>query len=139
MVKDLFEVDIVADLRCKTPRFYVYFVGKEDYHIMDWAGCNFRRIKAPNQPVKGFISIKEAVFWGRSYPIWKEKYPQVDGIGLHLGDRNERDPRVMFSGTDTGVDEPKFDILTQRQWEQLKQDYVDWKKDGKRHYCWEFV
>lgn len=47
-------------------KFFVYWVGQPDYHIMDWAGCNFHFIRAPGQPKGGFDTPWEAYYWAES-------------------------------------------------------------------------
>ena len=50
----------VMHVREENQRFKVYAIGQPDYHITDWAGCNFRRAAIAGQPRHGFDTIEEA-------------------------------------------------------------------------------
>lgn len=41
--------------------YKAYVWGQTDMHIMDWNGCNYRRITIPDQPLFGFKTPEEAV------------------------------------------------------------------------------
>lgn len=79
MVQKIFSFDIKVDKRAKKPIYVVYWVGSHDYHIMDWRGCNYRRIKASGQP--RFEDLWSAVAWAQS-----NRPDSHDGVGEHIGE-----------------------------------------------------
>jgi len=137
--------EIYADTRCKSPRWVAYWLGRDDCHIMDWRGCNFRRIKIKNQPK--FDSYWEAHAWASNKLMEREKRGKerikrieenggrtlgyqgftVEGTGTHIGERNEFDPRQ--------IDNDDFRVrggreFTQEEWDNLKEEYREWKRTG---------
>jgi len=137
MVNAIFDYEVVADTRCKRPRYVVYLIGKWDYHLMDWAGCNFRRIKAPNQPK--FIKITDAINWAeklfkeqdKKEEEWKRKHPgqgymtfNVDGEGQHVTPGIDEVWRAKLVAEKSAEIRHKWRVtnteLTQGQWEELK-------------------
>lgn len=130
MVKGIFSFDIFADTRCKTPRWKVKWVGQWDYHIMDWSGCNYQWINAKNQPK--FTSYWEALKWAqKEYGRLEKKAGGyrffVDGAGTNIGPRNEHDPREI-SETDSRIKNGRE--FTQEEWDNLREEYRDWRKGG---------
>ena len=98
MVKDIFQWEIVGDRRFATPHYLVYYMGQEDNHIMDWAGCNYRRVKGENQPV--FTSLKEAAKWAERNYAYKMTIP---GVGRHVSEFNDEfDERVILDDSGSG-------------------------------------
>jgi hypothetical protein len=124
MVKEIFGFDIKIDRRCVRPTFVVFWVGSHDDHLMDWRGCNFRRIKAkiyyPNcdvlaQPV--FHDLWKAVEWAT-----KNRPESAEGIGEHVSD-NFRDWELGIVNDNIYASKEKADRFTRNlaeKWEDLK-------------------
>jgi hypothetical protein len=41
-------------------KYRVYIVGRPEYHIMDWRGCNFKRLALPRELRKTFTNETDA-------------------------------------------------------------------------------
>lgn len=72
MVQGIFCFEIAVNFRDKVPKYYVFWTGKHDYHMMDWAGCNFRRVQYPK---KSFATYQEAFDFATAYQ--KERDDEV--------------------------------------------------------------
>lgn len=127
MVKEIFSFEVVVDARRKTPHYVVFFVGRDDMHIMDWRGCNFKRCKAPNQPV--FTSIVKAIEWAE-----KNKVRHVDVGGSHVADHDNVWKAKLVAEDGQIVHKWNCDNeeLTQEQWEELKQEVNEARKNPER-------
>jgi len=134
MVKEIFTYEVLADTRSKTPKYVVYVVGKWTYHVMDWAGCNFRRIKAPNQPV--FKKIADAVTWAKR---WMEDYHKhkvfAHGEGSHVAEiDNVIEARLVYESGEYkhqwAVDGIKE--LSMKQWSELRENVREARKNPER-------
>jgi len=134
MVKDIFSYEILADTRSKTPKYVVYVVGKWDYHMMDWLGCNYRRIKAPNQPI--FRLIADAVAWADR---WMKEYDKhkvfAPGEGGHVAAMdNIIEARLVYESGEYkhpwAVDDVKE--LSAEQWNELRENVKEARKNPER-------
>lgn len=148
MVKEIFSYDVVADIRYKTPHYTIYLVGQWDYHLMNWRGCNYRRIKAPNQPK--FTKIMDAVSWvealfdehKKKREEWKKKHPKsygylgfsVEGEGQHVADSDNiwEAKLVCDDGTLTHKWRHETLELDQEQWKELREDVREARKSPER-------
>lgn len=118
MVKEIFSWVVVRDGRTKTDRFVVYYLGQEDYHLMDWAGCNFRYRKGPNQPPHA--TLLDACKWA----IANFKYNMtIDGGGPH-GDSYQFKSRIVLEEQDyTDLENP-----TEEQLRKAMEYHVDFNR-----------
>jgi len=122
MVKEIFQWEIVGDRRFATPHYLVYYMGQHDDHIMDWAGCNHRRVKKPDQPV--FTSLKEAAVWAERNYAYKMTLP---GVGRHVPEFNDQfGERVILS--DSGGDAMDYLIgkdgeLDEEAWDEYLEGF----------------
>ena len=75
-----------------TPKGYkVYLWGQPDEHIMDWRGCNYRRLSIPadllKQPRGGFPNVADAFLaFDRADESAIKKWSERAGDGTHLSD-----------------------------------------------------
>ena len=143
MVKEIFEFEVVLDFRRNQPTYTVYAVGQWDYHLMDWMGGNYRRIKIRPQPVfhhyadaEAFIndikrqvkeSVKHAVSKievdGRSIGTAYRGRFTVYGEGQHISEVSDREE--LWNMKVVGGE------VSQEEFEELKQDYKYKKKELK--------
>lgn len=70
-------------------KFFIYFQGQPEEHVMDWSGCNFRVVRAEGQPKGGFETPWDAWLWAEERPL-KEIQEEVEGkAGTHLSENKE--------------------------------------------------
>ena len=63
MVQGIFTFEIAVNFRDKVPKYYIFWTGKHDWHMMDWAGCNFRRIQYPKNSFPTFETATDFAKW----------------------------------------------------------------------------
>lgn len=86
---DAFEVRLLK----RPHKFFVYWIGRPDYHIMNWRGCNFHWVKAESQPRDGFDTPWDAYLWAdKRIMLQREDVMREIGpkSGSHLGDSIDR-------------------------------------------------
>jgi hypothetical protein len=82
---NMFEIRLLK----RPHKFFVYWIGRPDYHIMDWLGCNFHWVKAEGQPKGGFDTPWDAWMWAdkrnvlQRQEVMQEISPKS---GTHLSD-----------------------------------------------------
>ena len=54
-------------------KFFVYWFGQPNEHIMDWTGCNYHRVKAEGQPKDGFDTPWDAWLWAETRVAFTEQ------------------------------------------------------------------
>lgn len=85
---DMFNIRLLK----KPHKFFVYWIGRPDEHIMDYLGSNFHWVKAEGQPKGGFDNPWEAWMWAdkrivlQKQEVWDEMGPKS---GTHLSDYKE--------------------------------------------------
>lgn len=126
MVKDIFDWEIHADARCSKPTYAVYFVGQWDCHVMDWAGMNCRRIKAPGQPK--FHTIKEAAEWAEKNYKYKTS---VDGEGQHVASSDNYMEAKIVAEKHKNLP-PEYN---EEEWENLR-DEIGAARQERERYSW---
>jgi len=134
VVKKIFSFEVIADMRSKTPKYTVYLVGQWDDHIMDWRGCNFRRVKAPAQPI--FTKISDAVNWAKKWLEDHKENRYVEGEGQHVSDfPNEYIEITLMYEHDRYTHPWSSDTeeLSQEQWDELRKMA---KEIRKKVYGW---
>lgn len=77
---DVFNIRLLK----KPHKFFVYWIGRPDYHIMDWLGCNFHWVRAGEQPKGGFDNPWDAWMWADKR-IVLQKQEVYDELALKSG------------------------------------------------------
>jgi hypothetical protein len=107
LVKGIFELEIALDFRYSKPKYVVYATGQEDGHIMDWAGCNFRRAPVPDAKFDSYDEAKEFISENDG------KIKSLPVVGTHVADVDDL-----------------WDLRTVDK--ELSQDYYEFLKDEYR-------
>lgn len=85
---DIFNIRLLK----RPHKFFVYWIGRPDYHIMDWAGCNFHWVKAEGQPKGGFDNPWDAWMWADKRQVLQkqEVHDEIEGkSGTHLSENKD--------------------------------------------------
>ena len=89
MIPDnMFEIRLLK----RPHKFFVYWIGRPDSHIMDWAGCNFHWVKAEGQPKGGFDNPWDAWLWADKRIVLQKQEVQDElagKSGTHKSDYKE--------------------------------------------------
>jgi hypothetical protein len=75
--------------------YRVYIVGRPDYHMMDWNGCNFRRLALPKEYRKTFIDMKAANLYCNRLEAMENQDQRFSKYARTLGDGAYFDERTM--------------------------------------------
>lgn len=124
MVNKIHSFDVKVDRRAKSPKFTVYAVGKPDCHLMDWRGCNFRRIKMPGQP--RFSSLIDAVSWAERW-MRTNHDRSIGGTGSHISDYEDSDALGFVNSNYYRPEKiHEIDRKIRDNWDIIREKGLDW-------------